>query len=393
MTKVALRDVVAVAGGGTPRKSVPAYYGGGIPWVTPKDMKRPLIGESEVTLTDDGVRNSPAKLVAEGSVLVVVRSGVLKHTLPVALTTRPVTVNQDMKALTPRRGLEPSYLARMLKALQPTVLSWVRATTADNFPIGNLLDLEIDLPPLPEQRRVAAILDHADALRTKRHQVLTHLDSLAQSIFNDMFGDLHSSTWERVPFGDVVPKVENGTSPNCETRPAGDKEWGVLKLGAVTYGHFRATENKAYLGDLGGMAQNEVRPGDVLMTRKNTRELVGAVALVDQVRPRLLLPDLVFRLHLDMDRLDRRYFHALMMSPQKRPSVRDLSSGSAASMPNISKARLATLPLELPPMPLQKEYASKVEGVGAMRARLLDGTATADALFASLQSRAFRGGL
>lgn len=138
MSRVVLREIVTVRGGGTPRKSSAHFYGGDIPWVTPKDMKRPLIGESEVTLTEVGLRNSPAKLVPEGSVLVVVRSGVLKHTLPVALTTRPVTVNQDMKALTPSSTVHAPYLARLLRALQPTVLSWVRATTADNFPIDSL---------------------------------------------------------------------------------------------------------------------------------------------------------------------------------------------------------------------------------------------------------------
>jgi len=208
-----------------------------------------------------------------------------------------------------------------------------------------------------------------------------------------MFGDLHEGRWDRVPFGELIPRVDNGTSPNCEARPAGSDEWAVLKLGAVTYGSFRPEENKAYLGELGGMASNEVRSGDVLMTRKNTRELVGAVALVDEVRPQLLLPDLIFRLHLDGARLDRRYFQALMMNSQKRPAVRDLSSGSASSMPNISKARLAKLPLELPPLALQREFAARVELIGSQRARIEAASAVDDALFASLQSRAFRGEL
>lgn len=297
-----------------------------------------------------------------------------------------------------RSGHDARFVARLL--LTPQLIAAYDGIAFGSVPrrrrssVRDFLNLPlVGIPPLPEQRRIAAILDDADALRAKRRQVLSHLDAMSQSIFHDMFGDLHSSRWTKIPFGEVIPKVGNGTSPNCETRPANDNEWGVLKLGAVTYGYFQADENKAYVGDIGRMTANEVKPGDVLMTRKNTRELVGAVALVDHVRPQLLLPDLIFRLHLDLDRVDRRYFHTLMMNPRKRPAVRDLSSGSASSMPNISKARLAKLPLELPPLSLQKQFASRVKTVEALRLKVLDASANDDLLFGSLQSRAFRGEL
>ncbi len=103
MKVVPLGEIVQVKGGGTPRKSCPDFFGGQVPWVTPKDMKKWRISDSSVRLTLAGVENSPARIVEPGSVLVVVRSGVLKHTLPVALTTAAVTVNQDLKALTPTR--------------------------------------------------------------------------------------------------------------------------------------------------------------------------------------------------------------------------------------------------------------------------------------------------
>lgn len=185
--KTTIRQVVTVHGGGTPPRSNASYYGGGVPWVTPKDMKRATVDGSEVTLTEEGVNHSPAKTVPANSVLVVVRSGVLKHTLPVARTTVPVTVNQDMKALVPRGELDSLYLFRLVKSLQPRALSWVRATTADNFPIGKLLDVEIMLPALNEQRRIAAALDAADAIRTKRRQVLAELSGIAQAILWEFF--------------------------------------------------------------------------------------------------------------------------------------------------------------------------------------------------------------
>lgn len=188
-------------------------------------------------------------------------------------------------------------------------------------------------------------------------------------------------------------RKENGTSPVCEARPADPGEWEVLKLGAVTYGTFDPNENKAFVGNIGQMRVNEVRPGDVLMTRKNTRQLVGAVAVPKRVWPRLLLPDLNFRLDLDLARVDRDWFHAFMMSRPTRDAVRNLSSGSAASMPNLSKQRLRTLSIQLPGLNRQRDFASRVARVELQRERIQYALAAADALFASLQSRALRGEL
>ncbi|WP_435278775.1 restriction endonuclease subunit S [Rhodococcus yananensis] len=184
---VRLGDVAKVVGGGTPAKSNPNFYGSGIPWVTPKDMKRWDISGAQIEITEHGLANSAARLVPEGAVLVVVRSGVLKHTLPVAIARIPVAINQDMKALLAGDAIDSDFLGRLIKSRSPEILQWVRATTADNFSVTKLMDMAIPLPPINEQRRIAAILDHADALRAKRREALARLDELTQSIFIDMF--------------------------------------------------------------------------------------------------------------------------------------------------------------------------------------------------------------
>lgn len=353
--------------------------------------KRRRVNASPKQMQDQSVAAGDVLFNSTNSPELVGKSALIGH-----LDEPAVFSNHFLRLRTDPDRLDPSYLAQFLRCqfsrgvFRAMAKAWVNQATVGR---DRLEELDVPLPPLPEQRRIAAILGHADALRAKRRQVLAHLDALTQSIFSDMFGDLRQGRWDHVPFGELVPRVENGTSPKCEARPAGTDEWAVLKLGAVTYGVFRPEENKAFLGELGSMTSNEVRSGDVLMTRKNTRDLVGAVALADEVRPRLLLPDLIFRLHLDEDRLNRRYFQALMMNPHKRPAVRDLSSGSASSMPNISKARLAGLPLELPPLALQQQFAARAEFLGSQRAGVEAASRVDDSLFASLQSRAFRGEL
>lgn len=307
------------------------------------------------------------------------------HTRALKYVDFPFAMGADgVKVLKVREGFDAKFVYHYLSSRPIPNAGYSRH-------FKYLKEIEVPKPSMSEQRRIAAILDHADALRAKRRKVLARLEDLTQAIFHEMFGGHRD---ELVTLGDVVSAIENGTSPNCETRPADLQEWAVLKLGAVTYGVFDELENKAFVGEVGSMIKNEVRPGDVLMTRKNTRELVGAVALVgDAVRGRLLLPDLIFRLRLDEERLNPRYFHALMSTASMRAAVRSLSSGSAASMPNISKSRLRALALPVPGLPMQAEFARRVETVARLRGPVASAMEADDDLFASLQARAFRGEL
>jgi type I restriction enzyme S subunit len=223
---VTVEQVCAVVGGGTPTRNNPHYYGGEIPWITPKDMKSWELHNAQVSITQTGLDNSTARLVPSNSVLVVVRSGVLKHTVPVALNRVPVAINQDMKALLCSEHVNPDYLAHFIKARSPLILQWVRATTADNFPIDKLKRLEIPLPSLRDQQRIAGILAQTDLLRSKRRKTLAHVDDLVKSIFLDMFGDpaTNARGWDDGStlgqFTDIVSGVTKGRKLNGKpTRP------------------------------------------------------------------------------------------------------------------------------------------------------------------------------
>jgi len=100
----------------------PDFYGGTIPWVTPKDMKSWEITGAQITITQSGLDNSATRLVPKNSILIVVRSGVLKHTIPVGLNRLPVAINQDMKALQCRDGIDSDFLARFIKAKSSVIL-------------------------------------------------------------------------------------------------------------------------------------------------------------------------------------------------------------------------------------------------------------------------------
>lgn len=150
------------AGGGTPSKDVAAYWTGGtIPWVSPKDMKVFRLRDSEDHITPEAVVGSAASLVDAGSILVVTRSGILEHTFPVALTDREVTVNQDMKALTPHGGVRAAYAAWGLRRFGVDILNGCKkdGTTVASVEFAALRAFELPIAPLPEQERIVEAIE------------------------------------------------------------------------------------------------------------------------------------------------------------------------------------------------------------------------------------------
>lgn len=159
---VRLRDLGHWSGGNTPSKANAAYWTDAtIPWVSPKDMKVDEITSSEDRVSEVALKEGRASLVPEGSVLVVTRSGILSHTLPVAVTKTPVTINQDLKALTLKPGISPKYVAHALHGTSRRILKECskHGTTVASIETNALLDFEIPLVDLDEQRRIVAELE------------------------------------------------------------------------------------------------------------------------------------------------------------------------------------------------------------------------------------------
>ncbi len=286
------------------------------------------------------------------------------------------------------------WLYYRVKALPLTKLN--RAAAIPGLNREDAYAQRVLLPPLDEQRRIAAVLDAADGLRVKRRQALALVDRLAQSMFVEMFGDpvLNPSGWPVVKLVEVLARIDSGKSPVCHDRPATTDEWGVLKAGAVTYCVYDDTQHKALPEDIEPLQSMEVRPGDVLFSRKNTHDLVAACAYVQSTRPRLQLSDLIFRLVIGEEaELEPLFLQQMLIHPRQRRQVQRLAGGSAGSMPNISKAKLKSVSICLPPADIQAQFVRRVEAVSSARCQSRSGLRHLDDLFGSLQQRAFRGEL
>ena len=166
-----------VTGGGTPKKSNPDYWGGAIPWVSPKDMGDTVIRQTQDYITEKGLDDSSAKRIPESSVLIVGRSGILQRTLPVAINAVECTVNQDLKVLTPFNREMARYIQIMLKGFQPHILKHLikTGTTVESLKYTDFQLQPYPLPPLEEQKRivetVGRLMDECDALEATQTQM------------------------------------------------------------------------------------------------------------------------------------------------------------------------------------------------------------------------------
>jgi len=289
----------------------------------------------------------------------------------------------------------------------PAVIARVDADCSGSTPLTRnrfnerfFVALEIPLPSLAEQRRVVARIEeltgHIQEARRLRQQAMEVAQAVMVSARRSVFGELPQASW--IPMGRLIAKIENGKSPQCEPRPAASDEWGVLKVGAISFGAFNDKENKALPRGLNFDPSYEIRSGDFLMSRANTTALVGACAIVKLTRPRLLLSDKTFRFHFEsVVAVVPRWLDHALKSPALRSQIECEASGTSPTMKNISKEKV--LGLLLPPHSMSKQtrvvaeldaLQAEVDALGALQAET---AGELDALLPAILDRAFKGEL
>lgn len=290
--------------------------------------------------------------------------------------------------------VDPRYLIRYLKSPK-ALATYDRMGSGSvhrrrSIPFATLAKFRLPLPPLDEQRRIADILDRASSAVGTATQ---RLDATQRVVLSVWEASSASQANDNHVLGELLAGIDSGWSPKCEARSAVAGEAGVLKLSAVTGGRWRPQENKALTSEA-PREKDRVSLGDVLMTRKNTPELVGDVAYVDELPVNVFLPDLIFRLRVANPSTVRPEFLAFLLgSPRVSQQIRALAGGSAKSMSNISQARLKQLALHIPPVEAQDDYIRLLNLQREIVAVANRAVSTAVELHDSLVHRAFKGEL
>jgi type I restriction enzyme M protein len=188
---VELGGFVKIQTGGTPSKANDNFWIGDIPWISPKDMKKDFIDDSEDHINKNAIDNSSTKLVSENTVLIVVRSGILQHTMPIALTTKTVSFNQDIIAISPNeKYLIPKYLFYYLKSTSNIhIRDGIKpGVTVQSFHNGYFKTLSFPLPTLEIQHKIVHQLE--------KEQVLVDANKQLVDIFEQKIKDRISKVWE-----------------------------------------------------------------------------------------------------------------------------------------------------------------------------------------------------
>ena len=288
----------------------------------------------------------------------------------------------------------PHYLAHFLRSA--TFLAFATNVVAGakmpRMVMSEFWSYPVPLPPLEEQRRIAAILDQAETLRTQRRTALALLDSLTQSLFLDMFGDMRTEPdrWPKAPFEAIVKNSRIGlvrgsqelddSHPYPYLRMNAITRDGKLKLEGALRATATADELETYC----------LRDGDFLFNTRNSRELVGKTALF---RGNELY---LFNNNLLRVRFVESAYPEYVVAAFKTQYVQnelELRKSGTTNVFAVYYKDLRTLPIPLPPLPLQQTFATRIAAIEALKATHRRALAALDALFASLQQRAFAGQL
>lgn len=303
-------------------------------------------------------------------------------------------LGRGVAALRPREDVNSRFLWHWLTQATPKLESKAKGATFKQVNRSDIGALEVPFPPLPEQRRIAEVLDKTDALRTKRRTALAQLDELAQSIFLDMFGDpvVNPKEWDdNFRLADVA-EIASGITKGRKSNLHPTREIPYLavinvqdrKLDLSTIKMIEATEEE--------ISRYRLCPNDLLLTEGGDPDKLGRGTLWNTEIPECIHQNHVFRVRLVSDRLTPVFLNWLIGSERgKRYFLR--SAKQTTGIASINMTQLKGFPLLIPPYSLQTEFVHNVEAIEALKSQHHTALGQFNELFSSLQQRAFRGEL
>ncbi len=386
-----LGDVASFSSGGTPSKAKTEFWKGDIPWVSPKDMKSNQINDAEDKITSDAVKESAARVVGPESVLVVVRSGILVHTLPVATIGRDVSFNQDIKAITPKNGgLLPAYLFWVLKGREAEILriGVKKGATVHSVSSGFLEGLLFPLPPVDEQQRIVGLLDRAVEIQRGADAARAKARAVIPALFLDTFGDpiTNPRGWPNIRFSEAVTNFRYGTNQKCSEKKA-DEAIAVLRIPNVIGANINWDELKYAILPDAELHKLKLLPGDLLFVRTN-----GNPDYIGRCAEYIEGPPAAYASYLIRARLSETMSPTFMCQhfthPNYRPTMLRAGRTTAGNY-NLSTEGLGKLPVIAPPLDLQTAFAERVHHIEAFARNLEAAAAKAQAMVAALSARLF----
>lgn len=358
-----------IYGGSTPKSDEAAYWDGEIVWVSPADLSKLssiYIDDSARKISQAGLDSCGTTLVPEGSIVLSTRAPI--GSLAIAKTE--LCTNQGCKSLVPKSNINEAFYAYYLLASTEALNLRGKGTTFLELSADELGVFKAPRPPFDEQSAIAVFLDRETAkidaliaeqekllilLAEKRQATISHV--VTRGLNSDVpmkdsglawLGEVPAH-WNLLRIKRVIISIEQGWSPQCENFPVeGVHEWGVMKVGCVNGGVFDASENKKLPPELTPIPAYSLRKGDLLISRANTRELVGSSAVVPDDFENLLLCDKLYRIRTNPEVCLPDFLAAFLSIPAARAQIELEATGASSSMLNIAQSVIRELSVPFP---------------------------------------------
>lgn len=374
--------------GGTPsRANVGDYYGGTIPWVKSGELREDVILDTEERITELAIKESSAKLVPKGALLIAMYGATIGRIAELGVEG---ATNQAVCHIVPDEKIaDKRYLFYGLRFKVPELIAQGAGGAQPNINQQIIRDTQLPLPPLPEQKRIAAILDKADSIRRKRQEAVRLTEELLRSVFLDMFGDpvTNPKGIKNVCLSEVTTRITDGTHLTPKFIDSGVPFIFVknIKNGKIDF------QTDKYISEEEHKKLYErcpVEEGDILYTT------VGATygqAVAVGSFTKFAFQRHVAHVKPDKSKILSDYLGTIMQLPIVKNQADRWARGAAQPTVNLTELRDFVIPL--PPLHLQREFAQKVTSVEKLKSVCRLPLEHAEALFNSLLQRAFVGKL
>ncbi len=357
---VRLHEVANTSSGGTPSRGNKAFYGGDIPWIKSGELPDGEIVKVEEKISQCGLDGSSAKLLPEGTLVIAMYGATVGR---LGILTFPAATNQAVCAITPSEQLDRDYLFYWLLGIRDSLIATSFGGAQPNISQTVIRDLEIPFHPIAKQHQIAARLKAQLAEVDKARQAvevrLQDANLLATRMQEQLLNQLEHAP--RLDLGELLLGIEAGKSFQTTDLPARADQLGVLKVSAVSWDEFAPDEAKAVEGDYEPEEKHRVKKGDLIISRANTIELVGAVVRVSDDYPCRLLSDKTLRLVVDESQITPDYLLAILKLPEARAHIENNATGTSDSMRNISQKTINKIPVPLIGLDEQKDFVRNAQ--------------------------------
>lgn len=394
ITEARLGDVCDIRSGGTPPRSDTSNYGGQIPWAKIADLDAPQgsITDTEEYITEKGLRAIRGRLFEPGTLLFAMYGSLGKT----AIAGTTLSCNQAILGIRVRdeQCLDRRFLFYWLASQQKEFTKSARGVTQKNLSATYIRNLSLPLPTIGEQKRIAAILDAADALRAKRRETLVQLDTLLQSTFLEMFGDpvTNPMCWNSHSLEELSLGIVDGPfGSNLKTSDYVEEGVPVLQGKNITGNQFKWIDVRFISPEkAASLKRSNVVVGDHLLIKIGS---IGYSAILDDLNGYEfgIIPANMARIRRNPELVEDAFLHAFLTSEQVARRLRGLASKTA--QPALSLKKIKSLSVPLPPRHLQVKFGALSSTIRQQKFRLRAHLNELDTLFASLQARAFAGEL